>query len=134
MNRFTQVLIIVSALALPAVGHCADAGSKSEKPSTEKIYKVSELYKGKTTLDKQKVTVRGKVVKVSAGIMNKNWIHLQDGSGSPAKKDNDLTVTTSEDLPAIGKVVTVNGTLAKDKDFGSGYFYQVIVENATIKP
>jgi hypothetical protein len=134
MNRFTQTLIIVIVLAFPVLGQCVDASSKEEKHSGEKIYKVSELYKEKATLDKHKVTVKGKVVKISSGIMNKNWIHLQDGSGNPAKKDNDLTVTTSQDLPAVGKVVTVNGILIKDKDFGSGYFYQVIVENATIKP
>jgi hypothetical protein len=134
MKRFTKALIIVTALALPAVGQCADAGSKNEKSSAGKVYKVSELYRGKATLDKQKVTVRGKVVKVSAGIMGRNWIHLQDGSGTPGKQDNDLTVTTANGLPAVGRTVTVTGTLAKDKDFGSGYFYQVIVEEATIKP
>ena len=133
MNRFTKALIIVMALALPAVGQCADAGSKIEKSSAAKVYKVSELYKGKAALDKQKVTVRGKVVRVSVGIMNRNWIHLQDGSGTPANQDNDLTVTTAQELPAVGKIVTVNGTLAKDKDFGSGYFYPVILEEATIK-
>jgi hypothetical protein len=133
MQGFTRALIIVIALALPAVGQCADAGQKSEKSSTEKIYKINELFKGKANLDKQKVTVKGKVVKVSSGIMNKNWIHLQDGSGTPAKKDNDLTVTTDQDLPAVGKVVTVTGTLAKGKDFGSGYYYEVIMEDATIK-
>ena len=133
MKGFTKALILVTALALPAVGQCAETGAKSEKSSGEKIYKVSELYKSRANLDKQKVTVKGKVIKVASGIMNKNWIHLQDGSGSPAAKDNDLTVTTSQDLPAIGKIVTVTGTLAKDKDFGSGYFYQVIVENSTVK-
>ena len=133
MNRFTKALIIVMALALPAVGQCADAGSKTEKSSSEKVYKVSELFSGKATLDKKKVTVKGKVVKVTAGIMGRNWIHLQDGSGTAATQDNDLTVTTAQGLPATGKIVTVTGTLAKDKDFGSGYFYPVIVEEATIK-
>jgi hypothetical protein len=133
MNRFTQALIIVIALALPVVGQCADKAPKSEKPAADKIYKVSELYKHRATLDKKQVTVKGKVVKVSSGIMNRNWIHLQDGSGSTATKDNDLTVTTTNEAPAKGKVVTISGTLAKDKDFGSGYFYQVIVEGATIR-
>jgi hypothetical protein len=134
MNRFMKTMIIVMALALPAVGQCADAGSKNVKPSSNKVYKVSELFAGKATLDKQKVTVKGKVVKVATGIMNRNWIHIQDGSGSPNKQDNDLTVTTAQGLPAVGKIVTVTGTLAKDKDFGSGYFYKVIIEDATVKP
>jgi hypothetical protein len=134
MNRFTKALIIVMALALPAAGLCADAGSKNEKPAAEKVYKVSELFNGKGTLDKKKVTVKGKVVKVTSGIMKRNWIHLQDGSGTAAKKDNDLTVTTAQGLPVVGTTVTVTGTLAKDKDFGSGYFYPVIVEDAAFKP
>jgi hypothetical protein len=133
MKGFTKALIFFIALALPAAGLCAESGSKSEKPAANKIYKVSELYKSRATLDKRKVTVKGKVVKINSGIMNRNWIHLQDGSGSAAKKDNDLTVTTAENLPAVGKVITITGTLAKDKDFGAGYFYQVIVENSTIK-
>jgi len=133
MNRFTKALIVVTALSLPAVGQCADAGSKNETSAAVKVYKVSELFSETATLDKQKVSVKGKVVKVSAGIMGKNWIHLQDGSGTPAKRDNDLTVTTTQELPATGKIVTVTGTVAKDKDFGSGYFYPVIMENATIK-
>lgn len=134
MNKFTKTLIIVMALALPVAGQCADAGLKKGKSTVGKVYKVSELFAGRGTLDKQKVTVRGKVVKVSGGIMNRNWIHLQDGSGSKGKQDNDLTVTTAQGRPTVGKVVTVTGTLAKDKDFGSGYFYKVIVEDATIKP
>ena len=134
MNKFTKAMIIVMMLALPAVGQCADPGSNVKKSSAEKVYKVSELYRGMATLDKQKVTVRGKVVKVLVGIMNRNWIHLQDGSGTPGMQDNDLTVTTAQGLPTVGKIVTVTGTLTKDKDFGSGYFYKVIVEDATIKP
>ena len=108
-------------------------GTQERKPAADKVYKVSDVFKDRAVLDKQKVTVKGKVVKVSAGIMGRNWIHLQDGSGTPALKDNDLTVTTDQELPAVGKVVTITGTLAKDKDFGSGYFYQVIVENASVK-
>jgi len=76
--------------------------------------------------------VRGKVAKVSAGIMGKNWIHLQDGSGNQKKGTHNLVVT-SQDLPAVGDVVTMGGTFYKDKDFGSGYRYDVIVEEAVIK-
>ncbi len=134
MSKLTKTVIVVMALALPAVSYGANDGSKTNVPSAGKVYKVSELFTGKTNLDKQKVTVKGKVVKVSSGIMNRNWIHIQDGSGSASKKDNDLTVTTAKGLPEVGKVVTITGTLAKDKDFGSGYFYKIIVEDATIKP
>lgn len=95
-------------------------------------YTVAELYEKTAALDRKTITVRGKVVKVSSGIMGKNWLHIQDGSGKQDDGSNDLVVTT-KDLAAVGDVVTVNGTLYKDKDFGSGYKYDVIVEEASIK-
>ena len=132
MNVFAKTLVLVAALALPAAGICADSAPKSATPSADKVYKVSELFKDKTALDKKQVTVKGKVVKVSSGIMNRNWIHLQDGSGSRKKGTHNLVIT-SQELPAVGDVVTMQGTLYKDKDFGSGYKYDVIMEEATIQ-
>jgi hypothetical protein len=64
--------------------------------------------------------------------MGKNWLHVRDGSGSKAAKDNDLTVTTDV-VAKVGDVVTVTGTVSVDKDFGAGYAYPVIVENAKLK-
>lgn len=134
MNRFAKAVTIICLALAPATVIYAGENVKAEKaPSARKIYKVGDLYKEKASLDMQKVTVKGKVVKVAAGIMNKNWFHIQDGSGDPAKKTNDLAITTIQDLPAVGKTVTVTGTLHKDKDFGSGYRYEVIMEEATIK-
>ena len=83
-------------------------------------------------LKDQVVLVRGKVVKYAPGIMGKNWIHLQDGSGSAAKSNNDL-VFTSKETAKVGDVITASGTLGKDRDFGSGYKYSVIIEEATFK-
>ena len=105
---------------------------KVKKASGANAYTVGDIYKNKSKLDKKKIVVRGKVVKVSGGIMNKNWIHLQDGTGSQKNGTNNL-VFTSQDLPALGDVVTMQGILYKDKDFGSGYKYDVIVEKATIQ-
>ena len=83
-------------------------------------------------LDKQKILIRAKVVKVSPMIMGKNWWHLQDGSGDAASKTHDLVVTTLAEAEK-GAVVVIEGTVAADKDFGSGYRYDVIVEDAAIK-
>ncbi len=124
MRSSTKALIVGFVALLPAMALCAGAG----------VYKVGDLFKEKAALDGKKVTVKGRVVKVAAGIMNKNWLHLQDGSGDPARKTNDLAVTTSQELPAVGKTITVTGTLHKDKDFGYGYRYEVILEDATVKP
>lgn len=103
-----------------------------DKAKGPNAHTVAEIYKNKDTLDKKEVVVSGKVLKVSEGIMNKNWIHIQDGTGDTATNTQDLVVT-SQDLPSVGDIVTVTGTLSKDKDFGSGYKYSLIIENASIK-
>ena len=92
---------------------------------------VSEIYAAKASLKDASVAVRGKVVKYNPGIMGKNWIHLRDGSGSNEKKDNDLTITTS-DSAVVGAVVLVKGKVHLDRDFGSGYVYPVIIEDAKV--
>ena len=91
---------------------------------------VAEVYAEKDALGGQKVTVRGKVVKANAGIMGRNWLHVRDGSG--AEGTNDLTATTAADLPAVGTTVVLTGTLALDQDFGMGYQYPVIVQDAEL--
>ena len=73
----------------------------------------------------------GKVVKFLPGIMGKNWLHLRDGSGARANGDDDITVTTG-DSAAVGDVVLVRGTVRIDKDFGAGYRYAVMVEEAKV--
>lgn len=105
---------------------------KVEKAAGPDAYTVAELYEKGDTLAKQKVVVKGKVVKVSSGIMGKTWIHLRDGSGSAEQRTNDLVVT-SQDAPEVGDVVTASGTLYKDKDFGAGYVYALIMEEASLK-
>ena len=91
---------------------------------------VAEVFAEKNTLANMKVTVRGKVVKTNAMIMDKNWLHIRDGSG--AEGANDLTVTTSAELPQVGATVVVTGQVAVDKDFGMGYQYPVIIEDAEV--
>lgn len=111
------------------------AAAKDEKISIPKAagtnaITVAEAFTNAGKLDRKKVVVRGKVVKVSTRIMKRNWIHIQDGTGS-RKKGTDNLVCTSKDMVEVGDVVTVSGTLAKDRDFGSGYRYKAIIENAT---
>ena len=92
---------------------------------------VAEVHAKKATLKDKPVTVRGKVVKFLPSIMGRNWIHLRDGSGSRDAKTDDLTVTTTNTV-AKDDVVVVKGTVRVDKDFGAGYAYQVIVEEAKV--
>ncbi len=106
---------------------------KVEKAEGENSYSVGEIFEKGEELDQKEVTVRGKVVKFSAQIMGRNWIHIQDGTGDPMHNSHDLVVT-SDAVVAKDDIVTVTGTLAANKDFGAGYKYDVIIEEATVKP
>jgi hypothetical protein len=70
-------------------------------------------------------------VKVNNQILQRNWIHLQDGTGSATERTNDLTITTDADVK-VGDTITISGVLAIGKEFGAGYGYDAIVENAKI--
>lgn len=106
---------------------------KIEKAAGANAYTVADVFKKAKSLHKKQVMVRAKVAKVSKGIMGRNWLHLQDGTGDAGKGTHNL-VATSQDAPAVGDVVTVKGTLIKDKDFGSGYKYAVLLEDSTVQP
>ena len=92
---------------------------------------IADVWAKRSALAGREVTVRGKVVKVNDQILGRNWVHLQDGSGSAESRTNDLTITTGESVK-VGDVITVTGVLAIDKDFGAGYAYGAIVENAKV--
>lgn len=93
---------------------------------------IAQVWADRQKLAGKQVTVRGKVVKYNGGILDRNWIHIQDGSGKAADGTNDLTLT-SDDATSPGQVITASGTVAIDKDFGAGYAYKVMLEKATIK-
>lgn len=109
-----------------------DEPIKVDKAAGPDAFTVAELYDKKSSLDSKTVAVRGKVVKVSAGIMNTNWIHIQDGSGNAAVGTHDLLIT-SDEIPSVGDVITANGKVVNDKDIGSGYKFAVMLEKAEIK-
>jgi len=126
-----QMASASSATASQHMQSPAAAGIQIERAEGGKT--VAEIWAEKGSLKNKDVVVRGKVVKFLGGIMGKNWMHIQDGTGSAEKGDNDITVTTDEKV-SVGDVVTVKGTLAADKDFGAGYRYEVIIENAKVQP
>ncbi|MCK5517652.1 MAG: DNA-binding protein, partial [Desulfobulbaceae bacterium] len=101
------------------------------KSSAVNGYTVEEIFAQSKKLNGQKISLHGVVTKVSANIMGRNWIHLQDGTGNPMKNTHDIVATTSE-LPELNSKITVEGILAAEKDFGAGYKYAAIIEQATI--
>lgn len=116
------------AAAKPAA-EAAPAPADIEVEKAEGGLTVAEIFAKADALAGQEVVVRGKVVKYNAGILGKNWLHVQDGSGEAGA--NDLTVTT-QSTAGVGDVVTIRGTVATDKDYGAGYSYPVIIEDASL--
>ena len=90
--------------------------------SLEELFSNREKYKNKT------VQVTGKCVKVNSMIMNRNWVHIKDGSGDGL----DLTITTTENVQ-LNDVITIEGIIALEKDFGAGYKYDIIMEQGKLK-
>lgn len=91
---------------------------------------IAELFADQRSYAGKTVKIQGEVVKFLPEIMGINWVHLQDGSKDG--ENFDLTITTKATVN-IGDVVTFEGVVSVDKDFGAGYFYNVILENAIVK-
>lgn len=147
---FVNTVVAIDENAKTADPHAGAAGfpqghpnvGQGQKPAPRKVVvkpgsvqraadgvTVAECFSRKDKLKDREVTVRGRVVKFTANIMGKNWIHIQDGTGKEGS--NDLTVTTKV-AAKIGDLVIVSGKLLVDKDFGAGYRYPVIIEDAKV--
>ncbi len=122
---------------MPGMGAAPDGHTKPKVDAVNDV-KVTPLSDGLTveaankdriSLAGKTVKIRGVVTKFNGGIMGKNWIHIQDGTGGDGT--NDLTIT-SDQSAKVGETIVIEGTVATDKDFGSGYFYDVIIENTKI--
>ena len=90
---------------------------------------ICDLYANRDKYANKKVRIRGRITKFNSSIMSRNWAHIQDGTDNNG--NFDLTVTTQETVN-IDELVTFEGTIALDKDFGAGYFYPIIMEEAVI--
>jgi len=89
---------------------------------------IEELYKRADEFKNKEVIVKGQIVKINKDIMDRNWVHIMDGTKGDK---SDLTFTTQSDFQ-IGDTVVVKGIVAVDKDFGGGYVYPLILEEADL--
>jgi len=128
---FTSSVKVIGKGAPPAKSSPAASPEAKGAAGPAAVKTVEQIFADKDVLKGKQVKVSGKVVKFNSGIMGKNFLHIQDGSGKDGT--NDLTVT-SQQMAKVGDKVTVTGTLITDKDFGAGYAYKVLLENATISP
>jgi hypothetical protein len=93
----------------------------------EGCIKISDLFANKKSYAGKSVKIKGQVTKFNPEIMGKNWVHIQDGS--EFQGEFDLTVTTDIQT-SVGATITFEGKIVLDKDFGYGYIYNVLMEDA----
>jgi hypothetical protein len=137
-RKFDQ--IIFGNLAGSASSPPHGSTPQESVPTTRQVEKasgadgrtVAEVWAQRMELKDKPVALRGQVVKFNGAIMGRNWLHLQDGTGTPAASNFDLVVT-SHDTVKVGDVIVVRGVVHVDKDFGAGYAYPVVVEDAKIE-
>ena len=130
-RNLVAIFSLAAILTVGAINNVYSAEADRFAAAKDDVVKVEEVFAKKDALNGKKITVKGEVVKFNSSIMGKNWVHIKDGSGKPGT--NDLTATTN-DTANVGDKVVVTGTLAVGKDFGAGYKYEAIMEEATITP
>lgn len=136
---FGTVTVRGGQAATPDIGAMHGAAGKGSAAPTVKVEKakgpnaqtVAGIVKGAASLKDKPVVVRGQVVKYTPDVMGKNWLHLRDGTGSSADGSNDILVVT-RGTASVGDVVLVSGTVKTDRNFGSGYTYNVLIEEAKV--
>jgi len=137
-KTFDSILFVQSISKEPAGSSVTEAHSQALNIPKEQISvsalkdgkTIAEIYAQKESLAGKTIKVKGKVVKYNGDIMNRNWIHIQDGTSN--NNEYDMLIT-SKDQAQVGDIIIVEGTVALNKDFGAGYSYPVMIENAKIK-
>jgi hypothetical protein len=95
--------------------------------NVEGSVKIADLVGNPKKYAGQEIQLSGVVTKVNPNIMERNWIHLKDGS----LDDYDLVITSNQAIPE-GHTVTMKGVVSLNKDFGAGYQYAIIVEEGLL--
>jgi len=96
-------------------------------------YTIEEIHLWRENLEGQDITIEASISKVSHEIMELDWVHLNDGTGNEEKRTNDLVLTAKNTTIKAGDKVIAKGKVVVNKDFGFGYFYKVIIQDATFE-
>lgn len=144
LNRqFESVLFLEGVYTAPPMEQTApETGMMQKSPGAvttdkedvkieaeEGIVTISQLFENPAAFEGKNVRIKAKVTKFNPAIMGKNWIHLQDGTEYNGKYD--LTVTTMDEVHP-GEIVTLEGKISLNRDFGYGYRYDVLMEDAKV--
>ncbi|MEW8586674.1 MAG: hypothetical protein B6D72_08220 [gamma proteobacterium symbiont of Ctena orbiculata] len=146
LNRTFDRILFVEAISkgaeLPTKVHAKPSPNK-EQPKPQAVsnrvtglgspfgrFTIKEIFEKKDELGGKVIEVKGKIAKLSMQIMGSDWVHIEDGTGAAAEKNNKIVMRTTQGGIAVGDEVTAKGVLYVNKDFGYGYFYPVIIEDA----
>lgn len=129
LKRTFDEVFFIAKLTLVANDKSETLNSSKNKKKPKEIT-IANLWKNKKSYAGKTVQINGKVTKYSPDILGKTWIHIEDGTAFSGKFD--LTVTTDQEVK-VDDNITVEGAITLDKNFGSGYFFEVIMEDATIQ-
>ena len=137
-KSFDQILFVEDARKSPTPDEMKNihSGVVSSEKQEIKIQPltdgktVQQIFSNKTALNGETVKVKGQVVKFNKQIMKRNWIHIQDGTGS--EKEFDLVMTSNQEVQ-VGDIIIAEGKVVVDKDFGAGYFFPVMIEDVKIE-
>ena len=145
-NRVFETVYLVTNLVAERHGNNADnlniSSSNSNKTkstnaniptNTENVVqqkgsiKIAELLRDPKKYEGKTVQLTGVCTKVNAEIMDRNWIHIKDGS----QDDYDLVITSDTFVPE-GNTFTMKAVVTLNKDFGAGYVYDLVLENGIL--
>jgi hypothetical protein len=142
LNRTFTSIFFLGSISREPISEENSGMNKSKTPGKVKAEKINisikpgegcisiaNLYSNKAAYTEKTIRVRGKITKFNPAILGKNWIHIQDGS--EFNDAFDLTITT-DSQSQIGDTVTFEGKITLNKDFGYGYFYEVIMEGGKL--
>ncbi|MCL5030456.1 MAG: hypothetical protein M1480_15705 [Bacteroidetes bacterium] len=140
LNRTFQSIFFVQSISSSPQAQTQTLSSAHQQVSSTQQDKISieplkdgktiaQVYSQKEALSGKIIKIKGKVVKYNPNIMDRNWIHIQDGTKSGGNFD---LLVTSKNETALGEIIVVEGRVALNKDFGAGYSYSVMLEDAKI--
>lgn len=140
-RTFKKVLFIAKlTLSIDSKNESSSKSDSKKKNKTEKkdikpgpaqeVSSIAILLENKKSYSGKMILIKGEVTKYSSTILGKNWIHIKDGTSFLGK--SDLTITTDQEFK-VGDKATFEGVISLDKDFGSGYFFDVIMEDAKVQ-
>ncbi len=89
--------------------------------------RIADVVKNPQKYEGHTIQVKGVCTKINPNIMNRNWIHIKDGS----QDEYDMVVTTNSYVPE-GKEFMMRAVVHLNRDFGAGYAYDLILEDGIL--